>query len=116
MAQSETNIRSKIANGVVVLGRNILVKPDSTAEFHGRIAVPENVRKEYPTSGRVVKLGMELVEGIPDKNNAVYLTPIRVGDRVVFSKYSGIECHFEDELMVTLKVEDVLLIIDANLN
>lgn len=118
MAQSETSIKSKVANGVVVLGENVLIAPDETADYHGRLQIPENCKGQYPTTGTIVKLGLGLFEEKQNgdgKTETAYFTPLAVGDRVVFSKYAGIECKFEDKIMVCLKAVDVLLIVDADL-
>lgn len=118
MAQSEAGIRGKIKDGVVCLGANVLVRPDVASNYHGKLAVAENSKVTYPTTGTIEKIGMALTEVEIDDNGVTsqrFLTPLCEGDRIVFSKYAGVECRFEDDLRICLPASDVLLIVDANL-
>ena len=122
MAQHESSIKARVESGVVALGSNILIQPDIASEFAGRLSVPSNIRDQVPTTGRIVKLGINLtreVDVLDDEDKVTrkkleYLTPLRVGDRVVFSKYAGIQCNFEDQVMMVLKEPDCLLLVDAD--
>ncbi len=68
----------------------------------GGLYLPDTADKEKPQTGKVVAVGTtdEVKENI------------KVGDRVVFGKYTGTEIKLTDEKYLILKLEDVLAVID----
>lgn len=68
----------------------------------GGIYLPDTADKEKPQTGKVVAVGTtdEVKENI------------KVGDRVIFGKYSGTEIKLDDDKFLILKFEDVLAVID----
>jgi chaperonin GroES len=70
----------------------------------GGILIPDNA-KEKPIEGTVIAVGSGKVLG----DGTVRAIDIRVGDRVLFSKYSGTEIKVEgQEDHLILREEDVL--------
>ena len=70
------------------------------------IVLPE-AAKEKPQEGEVLAVGSgELIEGkrVP--------LEVKVGDRVIYSKYAGTEIKMDDEEYLILKQSDVLAIIE----
>src|SRR5215471_18616393 len=88
---------------VTPLHDRILVKRVEEKEtVKGGIIVPDTA-KEKPQEGEVIAVGTgKLHEG--------KRTPldVKVGDRVLFGKYSGTEIKIEDEEYLILREDDVL--------
>lgn len=73
----------------------------------GGILIPDNA-KEKPMEGAVVAVGSGKV--LPD--GKMRALDVKVGDRVLFSKYSGTEVKFSGEEHLILREEDILGIVD----
>jgi len=88
------------------LGAKVLVKPDPEEEkTKGGIILPETARKKSQ-EGVVVAVG----EGrILDNGQKVPLS-LKVGDRVVFSKYGGTEVEIEGEEYIILDEDSIYAI------
>ncbi|MGI6704618.1 MAG: co-chaperone GroES [Clostridia bacterium] len=89
------------------LGDRIVVKVLEKQETtKSGIVLPE-AAKEKPQEGEVLAVGSgELIEGkrVP--------LEVKVGDRVIYSKYAGTEIKMDDEEYLILKQSDVLAIIE----
>ena len=79
---------------------------DSSEKTAGGIIIPDTA-KEKPQEGEVVAVG----PGV--KNESGKLTPmdVKVGDTVLFGKWSGTEVKIDDEDMLIMKESDILGII-----
>ncbi|MBS0623612.1 MAG: co-chaperone GroES [Verrucomicrobia bacterium] len=85
------------------LGNRILVKRSKAETSRGGILLPDTAQ-EKPKEGSVVAVG-------PGKRNEEgQLEPmlVKVGDRVLFSSYSGTEVKCDGEDCLILPEEDVL--------
>jgi chaperonin GroES len=69
----------------------------------GGILIPDNA-KEKPMEGAVVAVG----NGKVLADGKVRPLEVKVGDKVLFGKYSGTEIKIEGEECLILKEEDVL--------
>ena len=89
------------------LNDHILVKPIRSDEVSkAGIILPDTVDKEKPEKGEVVAVGPgKLLE-----NGQRAFLSVKVGDKVIFKKYSPDELPGEEDLMV-IKEEDILAII-----
>jgi chaperonin GroES len=89
------------------LADRILVQPLSGEEVtKGGIVLPDSA-KEKPQEGKVLAVGPgKWVEG---KQMPL---DVKVGDKVLYSKYGGDEIKIEGEELVILKEDDVLGIIE----
>lgn len=92
------------------LGDRVLVLPE--AEEAGRetssgIFIPETIEKEKPQKGRVVAVG----EG--RRNDAGELIPVsvKVGSRVIFSKYGFDEVKIGDKEYYLISESNILAVI-----
>ena len=85
-----------------VLGDRVLVKVDPEEESRGGILLPDSA-KEKPQRGTVVAVG----EGRRLDSGEVVPTPVKVGDRVIFSKYGGTEIEDGGEEYVALSSSDL---------
>lgn len=97
-------------NGKIMpLGDRILLKPFSPEEMSttaSGIIIPDTVSKEKPEQGRVIAVG----EGKWDNGKRVPMS-IKVGDKVVFSRYGYDEVKLEGEEYYILKEENILAIL-----
>ncbi|HOO13447.1 MAG TPA: co-chaperone GroES [Bacillota bacterium] len=89
------------------LGDRVVVKVLEKEETtKSGIVLPE-AAKEKPQEGEVLAVGSgELVEGkrIP--------LEVKVGDRVIYSKYAGTEVKMDDKEYLILRQSDILAIIE----
>lgn len=92
------------------LGDRVLVKPltDDTKKTSSGIIIPDTVSKEKPEQGVVVALGA----GKKDENGKIVpIAGIKVGDKVLFSKYGFDEVKIEDEEYFIIREDNVLAVI-----
>ncbi len=66
------------------------------------IYIPDSA-KEKPSEGEVLAVGSGKVS---DSGNTVAPT-VKVGDRVLFSKYAGTEVSFGDDELVIMREDDI---------
>ncbi len=90
------------------LGDRIVVKVlDAEAKSKGGIVLPDTA-KEKPQEAKVVAVG----KGKVLENGTVSAPEVKVGDKVIFGKYSGNEITTKDgEDLLILREEDILAII-----
>lgn len=90
------------------LGDRVLVEPVEEKEVKkGGIIIPDTA-KEKPTEGIVRALG----SGKTDENGKKLPFEVKVGDRVLVSKYGGTEVKFDGKEYKLLNADDILAIID----
>jgi len=89
------------------LGDRVLVKPlEAEEKTKGGILIPDTA-KEKPQEGEVVAVGKGKSQG--DK---VVPLEVKVGDKVLYGKYSGTEIRGRDgEEYLILREEDILAIV-----
>ena len=73
----------------------------------GGIIIPDTA-KEKPAEGRIVAVG----SGKLKEDGTVIPLELKVGDRVLFSKYGGNEVKIEDEEYLIMLQDDVLGVIE----
>ena len=83
------------------LADRVLVEPLAAEEKVGGIYIPDTA-KEKPQKGKIVAVGPG------DKDNKITL---KVGDCVLYGKYSGTEIHYEGSDYLIMKESDILAII-----
>jgi co-chaperonin GroES (HSP10) len=101
MAAVTGNLVAEKACYIHPLGNRVLIIPIQTASEIGGIIVPKNVkdaRDGSTTEGTVIDVGpdVERVIRVNDDGNEVEETRLKPGDRVVFSRYTGLEIPFMD--------------------
>ncbi|MGI6252285.1 MAG: co-chaperone GroES [Synergistaceae bacterium] len=90
------------------LGDRIVVKVISHEEkTKGGIVLPDTA-KEKPTEGEVMAIGTGKVL----ENGQKLPLEVKVGDRIIFSKYAGTEVKLDGEEYVIFSERDVLAIIE----
>jgi len=74
----------------------------------GGIVIPDTAA-EKPVRGRVVAVG----KGKILENGQVRRCDVRVGDQILFGKFSGTEVKADGEELVVMREEDVMAIIES---
>ncbi len=90
------------------LGDRVVVKPlEAENKTKGGIVIPDTA-KEKPQEGKVMAVG----KGKALENGSVQSLEVKVGDKVLYGKYSGNEITTKDgEELLIMKEEDILAII-----
>ncbi|MFA5276307.1 MAG: co-chaperone GroES [Candidatus Omnitrophota bacterium] len=90
------------------LGDRIVVKPlEAESKTKGGIVLPDTA-KEKPQEGKVVAIG----KGKVLENGAVQAPEVKVGDKVLYGKYSGNEITTKDgEELLIMREDDILAVI-----
>jgi chaperonin GroES len=97
-----------MALNIKPLGDRVLVEPIEEKEVKkGGIIIPDTA-KEKPQEGKVVALGT----GKTDDDGKKLPFEVKVGDRVLVSKYGGTEVKINDKEYKLLSSDDLLAIID----
>ena len=87
--------------------RLLVQRNDSATQTAGGLYLPETA-KEKPVEGTVLAVG----DGrLTDEGKTLPLQ-VKVGDRIIFGKYSGTEIKLDGEERLILREDDVLGIID----
>ena len=74
----------------------------------GGIVIPDTAT-EKPTYGKVLAVG----NGKILENGTVRALDVKVGDKILFGKYSGTEVKMDGEDVVVMREEDVMAVIDG---
>jgi chaperonin GroES len=90
------------------LNNRVLIKRiEELTRTPGGLFLPDTA-KEKPIEGEVLAVG----EGRVDDNGKLVPMAVKVGDRVVFSKYSGTEIKLEGEEYLLMREDDILGIVE----
>jgi chaperonin GroES len=90
------------------LGDKVIVKPSTEDEVtKGGIVLPDTVDKERPEKGEVMAVG----EGKLLDNGQRAQLSVKVGDIVMFKKYSPDEVKVGDEEYLVISESDILAIL-----
>jgi chaperonin GroES len=85
----------------------IVVKPSEGEEMTASGLVIPDTAKEKPQEGEVIAVG----PGRFEEGNRVPLD-VKVGDKVIYSKYGGTEVKLEGDEYLILSARDVLAIVN----
>ena len=81
----------------------VVVWPDDEGEtMRGGLYIPDTA-KEKPTQGEILAVGPGRVE-----KGARVPVDVKVGDKVLYGKYSGTNVTLDGEEVVIIKVSDIL--------
>jgi chaperonin GroES len=86
--------------------RVIVKRLDNERKTASGIVIPENAA-EKPDQGEVVAVG----PGKKDDNGKLIAMDLKVGDRVLFGKYSGQTVKVEGEELLVMREEDIMGVI-----
>jgi chaperonin GroES len=90
------------------LADKVLVKSDEASEekSSGGIIIPDTA-KEKPHKGKVVEIG----PGRTDENGKIIKMNVKIGDKVLYSKYGGTELEYEGETYLIMSESDILAVL-----
>ena len=88
--------------------RILVRRLDSEEKTKGGIIIPDTA-KEKPQEGEVIAVG----PGARDDAGQVQPLDVKVGDRILFGKWSGTEIKINGEDLLIMKESDVMGIIEA---
>jgi chaperonin GroES len=73
----------------------------------GGIIIPDSA-KEKPMQGEIVAVG----QGARSEGGSIIPLEVRVGDRILFGKWSGTEVKVDNQELLIMKESDIMGIID----
>ncbi len=88
--------------------RVVVEKVESEEKTSGGILLPDTA-KEKPQIGIILKTG----PGKKDEKGNLISTDLKVGDKVVYAKYSGTELKLCGKEYLILRASDVLAVIEG---
>jgi chaperonin GroES len=74
----------------------------------GGIVIPDTAA-EKPVQGKIVAIG----KGRILENGELRACAVKVGDRILFGKFSGTEVKLEGEELLVMREEDVMAVIET---
>lgn len=92
---------------LVPLGDRVVIKQLEAEETTKSGIVLPNQAKEKPQQAEVVAVGPG---GMVDGKEVQM--QVKVGDKVIYSKYAGTEVKLEDEELIVVKQSDILAIVE----
>ncbi len=91
------------------LGDRVLVKPlEAEEKTKGGIILPDTA-KEKPQEGKVAAVG----RGKLLDNGKIQSLEVKVGDKILYAKYSGTEIKLNGDEHLIIREEDVLAVIEG---
>ena len=87
--------------------RILIKRLDEETKTAGGLFIPDTA-KERPIQAKVVAVGA----GKRDKDGKLIALEVKVGDRVLFSKYSGTDVKIDGEEHLIIREDDLLAILD----
>ncbi len=92
------------------LADRIVVNPlEETEQMKGGLYIPDTA-KEKPQQGEVMAVGPGRIS---DDGKRIE-TELKVGDRIIYGKYSGTEVTVGDDEVLILRESDVLAVVGSN--
>jgi chaperonin GroES len=91
------------------LADRVIVKPSGEAESKtsGGIIIPDTA-KEKPSQGEIIAVG----PGRMDESGKVMPMNVKIGDRVLYSKYGGTEIEWEGDKYLLMSEMDIQAVIE----
>jgi chaperonin GroES len=100
-------VKVKVKVQVKPLADRVVVKPlDESEQMRGGLYIPDTA-KEKPSQGEVMAVG----PGKVSDEGARLELDVKVGDRVLYGKYSGTDVTLDGEEYLILRESDILAII-----
>jgi chaperonin GroES len=87
--------------------RIVVARLEAEEKTKGGIIIPDTA-KEKPVEGKVIAVG----KGAIGEDGKVRPLDVKVGDRILFSKYSGNDIKISGEEHLIMRESDVLAVID----
>jgi len=88
--------------------RVVVKRVDAEEKTKGGIIIPDTA-KEKPQEGEVIAVG----PGGRDESGKLIPIDLKVGDRILFGKWSGTEIKLDGEELLIMKESDVMGVIES---
>ena len=88
--------------------RVVVKRLEENTKTAGGIIIPDTA-KEKPQQGEIVAVG----PGARDENGKVIALDVKVGDRVLFGKWSGTEVKIDGQDLLIMKESDILGVLEG---
>ena len=89
--------------------RVIVKRIEEERKTAGGIVIPDNAA-EKPDQGEIVAVG----KGKMDDSGKVIALDVKVGDKVLFGKYSGQTVKVEGDELLVMREEDIMGVIEGH--
>lgn len=87
--------------------RVVIRRIEEEGKTKGGIIIPDNA-KEKPQEGEVIAVG----PGARDEKGQIVPVEVKVGDRVLFGKWTGSEVRIDAEDLLIMKASDIMGVIE----
>jgi chaperonin GroES len=87
--------------------RVVIRRTEEERKSPGGIVIPDNAQ-EKPIQGEVIAVG----HGKPLDNGQIRPMDVKVGDKVLFGKYSGSEVKIDGQEVLVMREEDIMAVLD----
>src|SRR4029453_9041182 len=87
--------------------RVVVRRLESEEKTKGGIIIPDTA-KEKPQEGEVIAVG----PGARDENGQIQALDVKVGDRILFGKWSGTEVRIDGEELLIIKEPDIMAVVE----
>ena len=88
--------------------RIVVKRVDAEEKTKGEIIIPDTA-KEKPQEGEVIAVG----PGARDESGKLIPLDVKVGDRILFGKWSGTDIKLEGEELLNMKESDVMGVVEG---
>ena len=89
--------------------RVVVKRIDAEEKTRGGIIIPDTA-KEKPQEGEVIAVG----PGSRDETGKLVPLDVRVGDRILFGKWSGTEVKIDGDDLLIMKESDIMGVIETS--
>ena len=87
--------------------RVVVTRVDSEEKSAGGIIIPDTA-KEKPSEGVIEAVG----PGARDESGKIVALDVKVGDRVLFGKWSGTEVKLDGQELLIMKESDIMGVLE----
>jgi chaperonin GroES len=91
--------------------RVVVKRIDAEGKSAGGIIIPDTA-KEKPSQGEIIAVG----PGGRDESGKLIAIDVRVGDRVLFGKWSGTEVKIDGQELLIMKESDIMGVLDEQVS
>ena len=88
--------------------RIVVKRVDAEEKTKGGIIIPDTA-KEKPQEGEVIAVG----PGARDESGKLIPLDVKVGDRILFGKWSGTDIKLDGEELLIMKESDVMGVVEG---
>ena len=88
--------------------RVVVRRIEGEEKTKGGIIIPDTA-KEKPQEGEVIAVG----PGARDESGKIQALDVKVGDRIIFGKWSGTEVKIDGEELLIMKESDIMGVLEG---